>query len=397
MRRATVSRSTRGPATGSRPRPFGYSRDHRGDRPQVVIGLLSSGDGVPIAHHVFAGNTADVSTLPEILEDLVDRFAVGRICVVADRGLISEANVDAVEAAGCDWLLATKLHGRADVAAVLAAAGQADDGAWSDLERYDSRVCDLVHDGRRYVVVFSPVCKRRDTARRVQLVAKVEDKLLALEARVRRGELEKAADIAAAAAKILAGSPVRRLFDVSDIADGRFVYDYDHDAMAYDELLAGHYILATPAPHLSRCWPAEQVLACYRSLQNVEARFLTLKDFLGLRPIFHWTENRVRGHIAVCVLAAVIETLIGNALAAADVVDPDLAGQHLTARRALDELDRVRQVTLSAGDTVIEAVTAAASCSRPSSTPSASTLAPGPVPPSTDAARSLQHQHILWA
>ncbi len=68
-------------------RMFGYSRDHRPDRPQIVIGLLCTTDGIPIAHHVFAGNTNDASTLAEVLGDLAKWFAVGRICVVADRGL----------------------------------------------------------------------------------------------------------------------------------------------------------------------------------------------------------------------------------------------------------------------------------------------------------------------
>ena len=66
----------------------------RGDRPQIVIGLLCTADGIPIAHHVFAGNTGDASTLPGVLADLAARFAVGRICVVADRGLISSDNVE---------------------------------------------------------------------------------------------------------------------------------------------------------------------------------------------------------------------------------------------------------------------------------------------------------------
>ena len=87
---------------------FGYSRDRRGDRPQVVIGLLTSADGTPIAHHVFAGGTQDATTLKGVLEDLTERFAVGRICVVADRGLITDDNIAEVETAGCDWLFATK-------------------------------------------------------------------------------------------------------------------------------------------------------------------------------------------------------------------------------------------------------------------------------------------------
>ncbi len=334
---------------------FGYSRDKRGDRPQIVIGLLCSGDGIPIAHHVFAGGTADITTLPEVLADLVDRFAVGRICVVADRGLISENNISDVEAARCDWLFATKLHGRTDVAAVLAAAAAAADDAWVDLKAFASRVCDLDHDGRRYVVVFSHARARRDTVRRLQLLGKIEGKLLALEQRVKRGDLVDGTEIAKAAATIVARSPVKRLLDISEVADGRFVYDYNHDALDYDELLAGHYILTTSLDRQTA--DAAQVLAAYRSLQLVENRFRVLKDFLGLRPIFHWTESRVRGHIAVCVLAAVIETLLANRLADADVRDPDLEDQRLTAPRALDELDRIRQVTLTAGDTTIQAVT----------------------------------------
>ena len=89
-------------------RVFGYSRDHRPDRPQIVIGLLCTTDGIPIAHHVFAGNTNDATTLPGVLDDLKKRFAVGPICVVADRGLMSASNLETVTRAGFDHLLATR-------------------------------------------------------------------------------------------------------------------------------------------------------------------------------------------------------------------------------------------------------------------------------------------------
>jgi transposase len=125
--------------------------------------------------------------------------------------------------------------------------------------------------------------------------------------------------------------------------------------MAYDETLAGHYVLATSLT--TRLADAEQVLAAYRSLQAVERRFRVLKSSLGLRPIWHFTETRVRGHIAVCVLAAVIEQLIGNRLRDADLRDPELDHQHLSADRAIQELDRIRQVTFTAGAPTITAVT----------------------------------------
>jgi transposase len=82
-----------------------------------------------------------------------------------------------------------------------------------------------------------------------------------------------------------------------------------------------------------------------------------LKDFIGLRPVYHWSEGRVRGHIALCVLAATIEAVIGKDLARARVMDPDLPGQVLSARRALAELNRIRRVELDAGDHVVTVVT----------------------------------------
>jgi transposase len=155
----------------------------------MVIGLLTSADGIPIAHHVFAGGTQDAATLKGVLEDLTRRFAVGRICVVADRGSITDENINQVEAAKYDWLFATRLRRRKDVAAVLATAADADAEQWVEVQRFGSRVLETSYDGRRYVVVFSAARERRDVARRLQLVAKIETKLIALEARVARGDL----------------------------------------------------------------------------------------------------------------------------------------------------------------------------------------------------------------
>lgn len=335
-------------------RAFGYSRDRRGDRPQVVIGLLVTGDGIPIAHHVFAGDTADVTTLPGVLEDLASRFGVGGICVVADRGLVSEGNLGELSARGFDHVLATRLHRSPQVAAVLGAATRPD-AQWHPVPQADSAVCDLTHDGQRFVVALSAQRLGRDTTRTAQLVARTEAELLALEARVRAGRLNDATRIAQAAARILDRSGVARLFD-TEIAPGRFLYHYREDALAYEEeLLAGRYVLATSLTPTQASAP--QVLLAYRRLLEVESTFRVLKDFLELRPVYHWTEQRVRGHIAICVLAAVIEALIEQDLTRAEVADPDLPHQTLTPRRALRELGRIRRVTLNVAGTPIGVVT----------------------------------------
>jgi transposase len=342
------------PSTRFASRAFGFSRDHRSDRPQVVIGLLCTADGIPIAHHVFAGNTGDVSTLPEVLEDLQARFGVGRICVVADRGLISTDNIEVVENCEFDHVIATKLHRDPTCAEALTASAGLD-AEWVPVHDARCAACDVtLADGRRAVVVASFERWQRDTLRTAELVAKTEAKLLALERRVRDGELVDPARIGRAAQRILSASPVARLFTV-DIGPGRCIYDYNHDAMAYETLLAGRYVLVTSLT------PADastaQIVLAYRSLIETERRFRVLKDFLHLRPVRHWTERRVRGHIAVCVYAAVIEALIAAALRDHDVRDPDLPDQHLTAARALRDLGRIRNVTLDAGGRTIDLVT----------------------------------------
>ena len=119
--------------------------------------------------------------------------------------------------------------------------------------------------------------------------------------------------------------------------------------MDYEEnLLAGRYVITTSLDEKTAS--SAQVVAHYKSLQSVERRFRVLKDFLALRPVFHYTEKRVRGHVAICVLTAVLEAVMTLDLVAHKLSDPDLEGQHLTARRALRELERVRMVRFTDAD-----------------------------------------------
>ncbi|MGO9557566.1 MAG: IS1634 family transposase [Acidimicrobiales bacterium] len=321
---------------------FGYSRDHRDDRPQIVIGLLVTSDGIPIAHHVFSGNTADRSTLPALMADLQARFGVGRIALVADRGLVSEENLKQVEANGFDHVLATRLHRDPAVAGVLEAVAR-NDAVFVPVGDDGTKATEVTHEGRRYVVVDSPARHVRDDRRRTELLARTEDRLIALADRVRSGRLADPAKIGAASDRILRDSGVGRCF-TTKIAHGIFTWEYDEEHMDYEErLLSGRYVITTSLDKKSAS--TAQVVSHYKSLQSVERRFRVLKDFLALRPVFHYTEKRVRGHVAICVLAAVIESVISLDLARARIGDPDLDGQQLTARRALRGLERVRIIS----------------------------------------------------
>ena len=177
-----------------------------------MIGLLVTGNGIPIAHYVFPGNTRDSTTLGEVMADYQSRFAIGKIALVADRGLISEKNLNDVAAAGFDHVLATRLHRDADVEAVLKMADQADSSAWVEVAPSNSFALELTHHDKRYVVVTSNERKGRDDHRREELLARTEDKLTALAARVEAKRLVGPAKIGAAADRILRDSGVGRCF-----------------------------------------------------------------------------------------------------------------------------------------------------------------------------------------
>ncbi|MCP3937184.1 MAG: IS1634 family transposase, partial [Actinomycetia bacterium] len=333
---------------------FGYSRDKRSDRPQVMIGLLVTGDGIPIAHRVFDGNTADSATMPTVLADLQDRFGVGRIALIADRGLISADNLDLVSEAGFDHVIATRPRRDPTVAAVLETAATKPDTDWVPVTG-GRTACEVVHDGRRHVVVDSPPRRRRDDHRREELLERTETQLAALAERVRAGRLVDPVKISAAVQRILNASAVSRCF-TTNITHGVFTWEYNNDALDYEQrLLAGRYVLTTSLTPAQATTP--DVVAHYQSLANVEHRFRVMKDFLGLRPVFHYTDRRVRGHIAICVLAAVIEAVIANLLDSAEVADPDIETQTITPRRALTELNRIRTHHLTAGGNNITVTT----------------------------------------
>jgi hypothetical protein len=149
-------------------------------------------------------------------------------------------------------------------------------------------------------------------------------------------------------------SGVARLFE-TEIARGRFLYHYNQAALAHEHALAGRYVLVTSLSAAQA--PTVQVVRAYRQLSDIEHRFRVLKEFWHLRPVRHWTERRVRGHVAICGYASVIEALGATVLRDVDVRDPDLPDQHLTPARALHELDHLRAVTLTAGSHTINVST----------------------------------------
>ena len=282
---------------------YGYSRDHRRDRPQLVIGLLCAADGCPVAVEVFEGNTADPATLAGQIDKLKQRFALHHVVVVGDRGLLTEARISAtLRPAGFDWITAL----RAPAIQALAA-----ENGPLQLSLFDDRdlaeITSPSYPGERLVVCRNPLLAAERSRKRDELLAATEQDLARLQARVQRTRqpLRGAGEIGKALGAVLGHRKVGKHFDTT-ITDDSFSFTRNHAAIAAEAALDGIYVLRTSLT--AEQSDAANTVQAYKSLASVERAFRSMKTVdLELRPVFHWTAPRVRAHVLLCMLAYYLE------------------------------------------------------------------------------------------
>ena len=290
---------------------FGYSRDRRRDKAQIVIGLLCSGDGCPIAVEVFEGNTADPATLATQIAKIKGRFGLSRVVLVGDRGLITSARIEAeLRPAGFDWITAL----RAPAIQALAAEGGPlqpdlfDDRDLAEIESPD-------YPGERLIVCRNPALAAERARKRAELLDATERALERIQARVRRARrpLRGAAAIGQAVGAVLGRRKVAKHFEIT-VADDDLTFERDDDAIAKEAALDGFYVLRTSVP--AATLDAAGTVRAYKSLGQVERAFRSLKTVdLEIRPVFHWAAPRVRAHVFLCMLAYHLEWHLRQALA----------------------------------------------------------------------------------
>jgi len=291
---------------------YGYSRDHRGDRPQIVYGLLCTRAGLPVAVEVFDGNTADPATLGTQVETLKDRFGIRRVVLVGDRGMITSARIGAdLKPAGVDWITCL----RAPAIQALAA-----ENGPLQLSLFDER--DLAEisapemfPGERLIVCRNRELATERTRKREELLAATERALARIQAQVRRrhAPLRSAAEIGLAVGAVLNNRKMAKHLAV-EIRDGHFAFQRRIEQIEAEARLDGIYVIRTSVPveHLD----ANEAVQAYKDLSRVERAFRSLKTVdLDIRPIRHWTAPRVRAHVLLCMLAYHVEWHLRDALA----------------------------------------------------------------------------------
>jgi len=343
----------------------GYSRDHRGDRPQIVIGLMCAADGCPVAIEVFEGNTADPMTLSSQIDKLKQRFKLQRVVMVVglqptdlirgDRGLLTSARIEqTLRPAGLDWITAL----RAPAIKQLAAAGGPLQPSLFDNRDPRSRVegvpgqdRDMAevtspdYPGERLVVCKNPLLAEERARKRAELLAATENELARIAARVQRARspLRGAAAIGQAVVglqptglsrgAVLGRRHMAKHFHIS-IADDAFSFAQNPLSIAAEAALDGIYVVRTNLPAAQSDAPTGQArgltahatVRAYKSLSGVEHAFRSLKTVdLELRPVFHWTAPRVRAHVLLCMLAYYLQWHMRQRLAAMLFDEPDPA------------------------------------------------------------------------
>jgi transposase len=288
---------------------FGHNRDGKHGKLQIVFGLLCSEEGCPVAIEVFEGNVGDPSTLPTQIAKLKHRFNLERVVLVGDRGMITEARIrETVKPADLDFITAL----RAPAIRKLVEVGEL------QLSLFDVRdlaeITSSHYPGERLVVCRNPLLAEERARKRQDLLAATEEKLLKIQARVRRAKrpLRGCDAIGIAVGKVIDHYKVAKHFDLT-ITDTDLVIERRSQPIDDEALLDGIYVVRTNVT--SELLNSSSVVRSYKGLSNAERAFRSLKTVdIEIRPIHHRRSRRVRAHVLLCMLAYYLEWHMRQAL-----------------------------------------------------------------------------------
>jgi transposase len=263
----------------------GFSKDHRPDLYQMVVGAVLDGQGRPICCELWPGNTTDVKTLIPVVDRLRSRFGIGRVCIVADRGMISQETLAALEQPGRGWqyILGARMRSQNEVKdEVLSRAGRYRVVHPARVESDDPsplKVKEVWVDDRRYVVCLNEEEARKDAADREAIVASLREQL-------RKGD------------KSLVGNKGYRRYLSGDDSSH---FEIDEAKLAEDARYDGKWVLRTNTE-----LDTAEVALQYKRLWMVEHWFRSCKSLLQTRPIYHKCDETIRGHVFCSFLALVL-------------------------------------------------------------------------------------------
>lgn len=283
---------------------FGYSRDHRTDRRQVVLAVAANKVGIPLHVEVLKGNRGDATTFKGLLATLQRRFGIEEAVFAFDGGVNSKVNLAAIEAERLQYV--TRLS-KAQLGSLLKKLPED-----RQPELFDcTELIDIVHAGVRYVIAGGEERRHRDRDRREVRLAKAEAALVAMADvprkkvdppnRTGNGPDRSAQKLASQAGRTLQRLKAHKYFDYDVDENGTLQWSRKESVIDEEARLDGWYLLQTNL--VPEDGDKREVLSHYKQLMEVEAAFRELKDYLKVRPVYHRRIDRVRNHIRICFIA----------------------------------------------------------------------------------------------
>ena len=261
---------------------LGHTKDHRPDLLQMIVGVVLDREGTPVCSEMWPGNTTDITTLLPVMGRLKERFPVGELCIVADRGMVSAHTLAVLEKGKIPYILGARMRKMKEVKEdVLSRAGRYHEvhpEGRSSKDPSPLKVKEVLVEGRRYLVCFNERQARKDASDREAILASLREKVTE-------------------SPKSLIGNKGYRKYLKVD----RDTVSLDEEKIDEEKRFDGKWVLRT-----NTTLTAEQVALKYKELWQVEQVFRDMKSVLDTRPIFHQRDETIRGHVFCSFLALVL-------------------------------------------------------------------------------------------
>jgi len=278
---------------------FGYNRDGKKGKLQIVVGMLTDAEGRPLGIRVFDGNTKDESTVLEQLHRIKEQYNASELIFVGDRGMVTGSirdHIELIPESGIKYITALK---RSEI---IKLANDKNHPLQCSL--FDRKMVEVEYDSKRYILCFNPLKCDEDKETRRRFLYKTEEKLKNIEKNVASGKYKKEKIIAKKLYTWINKWNMGKCFDVA-YSEGKFSYRRNEDKIAELERLDGCYVITTTISESEMS--KEEVVKRYKTLTLVEQAFRHMKttdEFI--RPLRHWNANRVKGHVFMCMLAYLV-------------------------------------------------------------------------------------------
>ena len=284
---------------------FGYSRDKRKDKKQIVIGLVIDKYGFPLQVKIFPGNTSDKSTLKTQVSDLKEKLKINKVILVGDRGLMSEKNILHLVEENYDYLIAMK---NIECKKLLSFIPSSKTMKEIEKNQYTRQI---IKDKNRYIVYLNTNSRKRERETRERNLDRLKERLKEIKCMIKKGTIDSRDTLLLKLGEAFKQfSPVKKYIKpiVAKELKGKspFRYQIKKKKIKEDKMFDGVMVVKSSIFSLD----AKEIISTYKNLWRVERAFRCLKDVLKIRPIGHQRDENIRGHIYICILAYLLMTTL---------------------------------------------------------------------------------------